>query len=103
MQPPSYRKAGGVVTEALHPRVTFVQDELPPKYTAGDYYAALYVKTSIKGFLIRAKVRPSGGLVPPRPAPRPPSPHQVLLFGGRSFVLPSHGCSPISDQPFLSL
>jgi|LauGreSBDMM110SN_4_FD.fasta_scaffold440640_1 hypothetical protein len=32
------------------------QDEITPKYTAADYYAAIYVKTSIRGFLVRAKV-----------------------------------------------
>ncbi len=36
---------------------TPLQDEVPPKYTVGDYYAALHVRSSIKGFLTRAQVR----------------------------------------------
>lgn len=32
------------------------QDEIPPKFSVADYYAALYVKTSIRGFLVRSKV-----------------------------------------------
>jgi len=34
------------------------KEEVPLKYSVGDYYAALYVKTSIKGFLARAKLKP---------------------------------------------
>lgn len=34
------------------------QDDVPPKYSIGDFYAALHVKTAVKGFVIRHKLRP---------------------------------------------
>ncbi|GAX83896.1 hypothetical protein CEUSTIGMA_g11321.t1, partial [Chlamydomonas eustigma] len=34
------------------------KDEIPPKYSVGDYYAALHVKTNIKGFLVRNTLEP---------------------------------------------
>ncbi|GAX86028.1 hypothetical protein CEUSTIGMA_g13443.t1 [Chlamydomonas eustigma] len=38
------------------------QDKVLPKYTVGDYYSALYVKASIKGYLIRSKFNNVGRL-----------------------------------------
>ena len=32
------------------------KDDVPTRYSAGDYYAALYVKASIRGFLKRAEI-----------------------------------------------
>jgi hypothetical protein len=34
------------------------EDEKPCKYNAGHYYAAMYVKTAVKGFLARLQLEP---------------------------------------------
>ncbi|KAG1653438.1 hypothetical protein FOA52_010471 [Chlamydomonas sp. UWO 241] len=34
------------------------KDELPPKYSVADFYAALHVKASIQGFLVRRRLMP---------------------------------------------
>ncbi|GAX82517.1 hypothetical protein CEUSTIGMA_g9944.t1 [Chlamydomonas eustigma] len=60
------------------------QDKELPKYTTGDYYSALYVKASIKGFLIRSKLN---------------AVHSEHAAGTREVIMSSFN-DPASNQPY---